>query len=61
MIEVGGFQLGWLASNRKSFEPDDIAPTWIHLDSRSFESKYLEDRFFCKSLKDLDNVLPITV
>lgn len=61
MVEVGGFQIGWSAANRKSFEPSDIAPTWIHLDVRQFERKYLEDRFFCKTSAALDNKQPILV
>jgi hypothetical protein len=61
MVEVGGFQIGWAASNKKSFEPADIAPTWIHLDVRQFEKKYLDNRFFCKTLEGLDTKQPILV
>jgi hypothetical protein len=61
MVEMGGFQIGWSAANRKSFEPSEIAPTWVHMDVRQFENKYLEDRFFCKSLAELDNTQPIQV
>ncbi len=61
MVGVGGFQIGWAEKNKKSFEPSNIAPTWVHLDVRQFESKYLQDRFFCKDLGNLDNKQPITV
>lgn len=61
MVSVGGFQVGWSDTNKKSFEPDNIAPTWVHLDVRQFESKYLQDRFFCKTLKSLDNEQLISI
>jgi hypothetical protein len=48
LVELANFQVGWSASNRKSLEPSDIAPTWIHMDVRSYESKYLQDRFFVR-------------
>jgi hypothetical protein len=54
-------QIGWNAANRKSFEPSDIAPTWIHYDVRCYDRKYLEDRFFCTNLKELDNIQPIEI
>lgn len=60
LVELSNAQIGWGASNRKSLEPDEIAPTWVHYDVRSYESKYLDDRFFCKTLVDLDLRLPIT-
>ena len=46
LVELANFQVGWMAGNRKSLEPSDIAPTWIHMDVRSYERKYLADRFF---------------
>ena len=60
IVEKSYAQIGWDAANRKSFEPSPIAPTWIHYDVRSYDPKYLEDRFFCKSLAELDNKQPLT-
>ena len=57
--ETADAQVGWDARNRKSLEPPDIAPTWVHYDVRCYEPKYLEDRFFCTSLAALDNRKPI--
>lgn len=54
MVEVGNFQIGWDANNRKSFEPSNIAPTWIHQDVRSYDKAMLDDKFFVKNSKDLD-------
>jgi hypothetical protein len=54
MIEFGNFQIGWSNSNQKSLEPENIAPTWIHMDIRNYESKYLLDRFFVKSNDELN-------
>jgi hypothetical protein len=56
MVEVGNFQIGWEASNRKSFEPKEIAPTWVHMDVRQFEGKYLDDKFFVKESSELDKI-----
>jgi hypothetical protein len=61
LVETANAQIGWLATNRKSLEPADIAPTWVHYDVRSYERKYLDDKFFCTTLKDLDNRKPIKV
>jgi hypothetical protein len=49
-------QIGWSSANLKSLEPKDIAPTWIHYDVRSYEPKYLEDRFFCRNSQELDGI-----
>jgi hypothetical protein len=54
MVEMGAFQMGWAAANRKAFETSDIAPTWIHLDCRQYEPAYLGDKFFVRTLADLD-------
>jgi len=59
IVESANAQIGWTASNPKSFEPSDIAPTWAHYDVRSFEPKYLKNEWFCKNLKGLDNRRPI--
>jgi hypothetical protein len=61
MVEKSTAQIGWAAANRKSLEPSDIAPTWVHYDVRQYESKYLQDSHFCQDLAGLDNVLPIRV
>lgn len=54
LVETANAQIGWGASNRKALEPPDIAPTWVHYDVRCYESRFLEDRFFCRTLQELD-------
>lgn len=54
LVTQANAQIGWAGRNRKSLEPSSIAPTWIHYDVRTYETTYLADRFFCKSLKELD-------
>lgn len=54
LVEKSNFQIGWGAANRKALEPSNIAPSWIHMDVRSYAPKYLEDRFFIKSSDELD-------
>ncbi len=54
LVEKSNFQIGWDAGNRKSLEPSSIAPTWIHMDVRSYELKYLADEFFVTSSDYLD-------
>ena len=54
LVERANAQIGWSAANRKSLEPADIAPTWVHYDVRSYDSKYLADRYFVKSQAALD-------
>jgi len=49
------FQLGWNTNNIKSLEPSNLAPTWVHLDVRCYDRPYLADRFFVKSLEELDS------
>lgn len=61
IIEKCNAQIGWAVRNKKSLEPENIAPTWVHYDVRNFESKYLEDRFFCKTNEELDQSNLITV
>ena len=53
MVERANAQIGWSGKNRKSLEPSNIAPTWIHYDVRSYERKYLVDHFFCMNLEEL--------
>ena len=57
LVERSNAQIGWSARNRKSLEPANIAPTWVHYDVRSYDRKYLADEYFCTSLKELD--LPV--
>ena len=61
IVEKCNAQIGWASSNKKSLEPENIAPTWVHYDVRNFVAKYLEDHFFCKTAEELDNITPITV
>jgi hypothetical protein len=60
IVETGNGQIGWLAGNRKSLEPANIAPTWVHYDVRCYEAKYLTDDAFCTSNEALNARLPIT-
>jgi len=61
LVELSSAQIGWGAKNRKSLEPSDIAPTWVHYDVREYEQKYLRDEFFCRDLAGLNNAMPIAV
>lgn len=54
LVEKANAQIGWAAGNRKSLEPADIAPTWVHYDVRSYDAKYLADRYFVKTQAALD-------
>ena len=54
LVGKANAQIGWGAANRKSLEPADIAPTWVHYDVRSYEKKYLVDAYFVKSVAELD-------
>lgn len=54
LVERANAQLGWNAANRKALEPADIAPTWVHLDVRTYDRKYLEDRYFVTNAEQLD-------
>lgn len=54
LVEVANCQIGWAGTNKKSLEPSDIAPTWVHLDVRQFDKVYLDDSFFVRTLADLD-------
>ncbi len=57
LVETASAQIGWSAGNRKSLEPSNIAPTWVHYDVRSYASTYLDDRYFVQDLAGLDNAL----
>lgn len=54
LVELSNAQIGWNAKNRKSLEPDSVAPTWIHYDVRSYEPRYLADHYFCTDLAGLN-------
>ena len=56
VVERSNAQIGWSAKNRKSLEPASIAPTWVHYDVRSYERKYLADKYFCTTLQQLNGV-----
>jgi hypothetical protein len=55
MVEKSNFQIGWNGRNKKSLEPSHIAPTWIHMDVRSFSPKYLDEKYFVTTEADLDS------
>ena len=55
LVETANAQIGWLGKNRKSLEPENIAPTWVHYDVRSYDSKYLQDDDFCTEPDQLDH------
>ena len=54
VVEKSNAQVGWTIPNKKSLEPADIAPTWVHYDVRNYDQKYLEDKLFCKTLEQLN-------
>lgn len=55
MVEKSNFQIGWHGWNKKSLEPSNIAPTWIHMDVRSFSKKYLQEKYFVTTEQELNN------
>lgn len=61
LIEIANAHIGWTARNRKALEPREIAPTWVRYDVRTYESKYLDDKYFCTTNKDLDDRRPIKI
>lgn len=54
IVETANAQVGWTAANRKSLEPPNIAPTWVHYDVRNYDRRYLADGFFCATPEQLD-------
>lgn len=54
VVERSAAQIGWSARNRKSLEPSNIAPTWVHYDVRSYDRKFLADEYFCTTAERLD-------
>ena len=61
IVERSNAQVGWYAKNRKALEPDNIAPTWVHYDVRTYDRKYLADRYFCQNIEELNNKLPVNL
>ena len=62
LVEMSTAQIGWNAFNRKALEPSNIAPTWVHYDVRQYDpGRYLQDRFFCTSLEQLNDRRPVLV
>lgn len=61
LVEHAYFQIGWLAGNRKALEPSNVAPTWLHMDVRCYEPKYLAERFFVSDAESLDGDLAALV
>ncbi|MCM0666438.1 glycoside hydrolase family protein [Flavobacterium tyrosinilyticum] len=65
-IKYLGAQKNWPDSNLFSTEPIDLLYypdgslrydytfSWLHVDVRQFDSQYLEDKYFCKSLNALN-------
>lgn len=54
LVEKSNCQIGWGANNLKALEPSNIAPTWIHLDVRCYEPKYLANKYFVKTAEELE-------
>jgi hypothetical protein len=61
LVATAAAQIGWARANRKALEPSEIAPTWVHYDIRCYAPAFLQDRFFCTSLKDMDQLQPVSV
>lgn len=55
LVEKSNFQLGWSEKNKKSLEPESIAPSWIHMDIRNYEKKYLDVKYFVKNVVELES------
>lgn len=63
LVQKSNCQLRWYEKNQKALEPghpgvgaEFTADTWIHLDVRQYDpDKYLLDRFFVRSAKELDS------
>lgn len=54
LVQLANAQVGWGATNRKSLEPANIAPTWVHYDVRSYDRAWLADAYFVKDAAALD-------
>jgi len=49
-------QIRWLKANTKAMEPGTVgqATNWVHIDVRTYDAKYLDDRYFVKTAAALD-------
>jgi hypothetical protein len=56
MADKCNFQIGWSGFNQKALEPENIAPTWVHMDVRQYKPQYLDDKFFVTNSDDLDAI-----
>lgn len=54
LVDKSGFQTGWSGANRKALEPSNIAPTWVHMDVRCYQPRYLSTEYFVKDEASLD-------
>ena len=60
LVKYSGAKYRWGTQNVISLEPSTririgtefIATTWVHYDVRTFELKYLEDKYFVKNMSD---------
>ena len=62
LVEKSNCQIRWNKRNQKALEPghpgvgrEFTADTWVHLDVRQYDDKYLQDRFFVTSERELEN------
>ena len=56
LVEKCNFQIGWSGRNKKSLEPSNIAPSWIHMDVRSYDKAYLKDDYFVTNATELNRL-----
>ena len=62
LVEKSNCQIRWNKRNHKALEPghpgvgrEFTADTWVHLDVRQYDDKYLQDQFFVTSERELDS------
>lgn len=55
LVEKCNFQIGWSGGNQKALEPANIAPTWIHMDVRCYSRRYLADKYFVRTVAQLNS------
>ena len=62
LVQKSNCQIRWNKKNHKALEPGEpgigrefTAGTWVHLDVREYDDKYLLDHFFAKNMAELDN------
>jgi hypothetical protein len=61
IVEKMHGQVRWKSPDRFSMEPSEasydgeyLATTWVHIDVREFQARFLDDRFFCKTTESLN-------